>query len=85
MGISDLDPDAQGRRPWNAGNMVGANRPLKPRDVWAIRFFLDQYRRLRDCALFDLAIDSKLRGCDILKFKIGGIAAGLAQPPWRLA
>jgi hypothetical protein len=35
MGISDLDPDAHGRRPWNAGNMVGAKRPLKPRDVWA--------------------------------------------------
>ena len=33
MGISDLDPDAHGRRPWNAGNMVGAKRPLKPRDV----------------------------------------------------
>lgn len=39
MGISDLDPDAHERRPWNAGNAVGATRPLKPRDVWAIRFF----------------------------------------------
>jgi Domain of unknown function (DUF4189) len=76
MGISDLDPDAHGRRPWNAGNMVGAKRPLKPRDVWAIRFFLDEHRRLRDRALFDLAIDSKLRGCDIVKMKIGDIAAG---------
>ena len=35
MGVSDLDPDANGRRPWNAGNMVGAKRPLRPRDVWA--------------------------------------------------
>jgi integrase len=76
MGISDLDPDAHGRRPWNAGSMVGAKRPLKPRDVWAIRFFLDEHRRLRDRALFDLAIDSKLRGCDIVKMKIGDIAAG---------
>jgi integrase len=76
MGISDLDPDAHGRRPWNAGNMVGAKRPLKPRDVWAIRFFLDEHRRLRDRALFDLAIDSKLRGCDIVKMKIGDIVAG---------
>jgi integrase len=73
MGVSDLDPDAYGRRPWNAGNMVGAKRPLKPRDVWAIRFFLDEHRRLRDRALFDLAIDSKLRGCDIVKMKIGDI------------
>ena len=76
MGISNLDPGAHGRRPWNAGNMVGAKRPLKPRDVWAIRFFLDEHRRLRDRALFDLAIDSKLRGCDIVKLKIGDIAAG---------
>ena len=73
MGVSDLDPDARERRPWNAGNMVGAKRPLKPRDVWAIRFFLDEHRRLRDRALFDLAIDSKLRGCDIVKMKIGDI------------
>ena len=76
MGISDLDPDARGRRPWNAGSMVGAKRPLKPRDVWAIRFFVDEHRRLRDRALFDLAIDSKLRGCDIVKMKIGDVAVG---------
>ena len=73
MGVSDLDPGAHGRRPWNAGNVVGAKRPLKPRDVWAIRFYLDEHRRLRDRALFDLAIDSKLRGCDIVKMKIGDI------------
>jgi hypothetical protein len=42
------------------------NRALKPRQVWAIPFFLDQHRRLRDRTLFDLAIDSKLRGCDVV-------------------
>lgn len=76
MGKSDLDPDAHGRRPWNAGNLVGTKRPLKPLDVWAIRFFFDEHRRLRDSAPFDLAIDSKLRGCDIVKMKIGDIAVG---------
>lgn len=76
MGISDLDPYTHGLRPWNGGNMVGAKRPLKPRDVWAIRLFLDGHRRLRDRALFDLAINSKLRGCDIVKMKIGDVAAG---------
>ena len=76
MGVSNLDPGAHGRRPWNSGNMVGAKRPLKPHDVWAIRFFLDEHRRLRDRALFDLAIDSKLRGCDIVKMKIGDVVAG---------
>jgi hypothetical protein len=42
--------------------MVGAKRALKPQQVWAIRFWLDRERRLRDRAMFDLAIDSKLRG-----------------------
>ncbi|WP_340317370.1 tyrosine-type recombinase/integrase [Rhizorhabdus argentea] len=76
MGVSDFDPAARERRPWNVGNQVGAKRPLKPRDVWAIRFFLDEHRRLRDRALFDLAIDSKLRGCDVVKMKIGDVVAG---------
>lgn len=76
MGHSDLDPAIHDRRPWNAGMLVGAKRPLKPRDVWAIRFFLDEHRRLRDRALFDLAIDSKLRGCDIVKITIGDLVSG---------
>ena len=50
--------------------MVGAKRALKPQQVWAIRFWLDQKGRLRDRAMFDFAIDSKLRGCDVVKVKI---------------
>lgn len=76
MGVSDLDPAARERRPWNVGSLVGAKRPLKPRDVWAIRFFLDEHGRLRDRALFDLAIDSKLRGCDVVKMKTGDVVSG---------
>ena len=76
MGISNLDPGAHERRPWNVGSLVGAKRPLKPPDVWAIRFFLDEHRRMRDRALFDLAIDSKLRGCDVIKLKIGDVVSG---------
>lgn len=76
MGHSDLDPAVHERRPWNAGQNVGAKRPLKPRDIWAIRFYLDEHRRLRDRARFDLAIDSKLRGCDLVKIKIGDITSG---------
>ncbi|MFO1026532.1 MAG: tyrosine-type recombinase/integrase [Acetobacteraceae bacterium] len=56
--------------------MVGAKRALKPQQVWAIRFWLDRERRLRDRALFDLAIDSKLRGCDIVKIRIGELVSG---------
>jgi len=59
-------------RPWNEGRVIGAKRALKPQQVWAIRFWLDQHRRLRDRALFDFAIDSKLRGCDVVKVRIGG-------------
>ncbi|MBR0551178.1 tyrosine-type recombinase/integrase [Stakelama marina] len=78
MGHSDLDPAIHYRSPWNAGKIVGPKRPLKPRDIWAIRFYLDEHKRLRDRALFDLAIDSKLRGCDLVKIRIGDLmSAGL--------
>jgi hypothetical protein len=69
MGQSEFDPSARDRRPWNAGRKIGGKRALKPQQVWAIRFWLDHERRLRDRAMFDLAIDSKLRGCDIVKGK----------------
>lgn len=73
MGLSEFDPAARERVPWNAGRKVGAKRALKPRQIWAIRFFLDQHGRIRDRALFDLAIDSKLRGCDLVKIRISDI------------
>ncbi|HEV2898823.1 MAG TPA: tyrosine-type recombinase/integrase [Pseudaminobacter sp.] len=76
MGRSQYDPAVQERRAWNAGRKVGAKRALKPRQIWAIRFFLDREHRLRDRALFDLAIDSKLRGCDLVKIKIGTLVLG---------
>ena len=64
------------RQVWNAGRTVGAKRALKPKQIWQIRFYLNQNRRLRDRALFDLAIDSKLRGCDLVRMKIGDIVSG---------
>lgn len=76
MGHSDLDPAVHERRLWNAGQNVGPKRPLRPRDIWAIRFYLAEHKRLRDRALFDLAIDSKLRGCDLLKLLIGDLVSG---------
>lgn len=75
MGHSDLDPVVRERRPWNAGQNVDPKRPLKLRDNWAIRFYLDEHKRLRDRALFDLAIDSKLRGCDLVKIRIGDVTS----------
>lgn len=76
VGISQHDPAAAGRPAWDVGRQVGAKRALKVRLFWSIRFFLDRGGRLRDRALFDLAIDSKLRGCDLLKIKIGTLVAG---------
>ena len=76
MGHSPLDPAFEERRPWNGGRLLGAKRALKQQQVWAIRFWLDQHRRLRDRALFDFAIDSKLRGCDVVRVRIGDVVAG---------
>ena len=73
MGLSEFDPATRERVSWNAGRKVGAKRALKPRQIWAIRFFFDQHGRVRDRALFDLAIDSRLRGCDLVKIRISDI------------
>ena len=76
MGHSIYDPDHGTRPAWNAGHQLGAKRPLQPKQVWAIRFWLERERRVRDRALFDLAIDSKLRGCDLVKVRIGDLVSG---------
>jgi integrase len=57
--------------PWNKGRFVGPKPPLKPKQAWAIRLHLRREERLRDLAMFDLAIDSKLRGCDLVGLRIG--------------
>lgn len=76
MGRAQYDPGYDSRKPWNAGRLVGAKRAFKVKQIWAIRFHLDHEQRLRDRSLLDLAIDSKLRGCDLVKLKIGDIVSG---------
>jgi hypothetical protein len=76
MGYSQYDAATHGRAAWNAGKTVGTKRPLTQKQIWAIRFFLDREGRVRDRALFDLEIDSKLRGCDLVKIKTGGLVTG---------
>ena len=66
MGLPETLPTATKRPAWNAGPAVGAKRALKPKQIWEIRLYLNQRRRLRDRALFDLAFDSKRRGCDLV-------------------
>jgi hypothetical protein len=63
------------RPAWNKGRIVGQKRPLKPKHVWAIRVRLELAERHRDLALFNLAIDSKLRGCDLVKMKVVDVMA----------
>jgi integrase len=63
-------------RPWNSGRMIGPKPPLKPKHIWAIRHHLKTAQRARDLALFTCAIDSKLRGCDLVKLKVSDIAPG---------
>ena len=76
MGRSEYDDASRERAAWNAGKKVGAKRPLTQKQIWAVRFFLDREKRIRDRALFDLAIDSKLRGCDLVKIRIRELVAG---------
>jgi integrase len=63
------------RPAWSKGRIVGQKRPLKPKDVWAIRVRLELSENHRDLALFNMAIDSKLRGCDLVKMKVVDVMA----------
>ena len=64
------------REPWNKGKIVGQKAPLKLKDIWAIRVRLQLSDRLRDLALFDLAIDSKLHACDLVKRRVRDVSHG---------
>jgi hypothetical protein len=64
------------REPWNKGKLVGQKAPLRLRDIWAIRVMLQIAERTQDLALFDLAIDSKLRAWDLTKLRV-------RCRPWR--
>ncbi len=64
------------RPAWNTGRIIGPKPPLKPRHIWAIRTLLQHDRRVRDLAMFNLAIDSKLRGCDLVRLRVGDVMLG---------
>jgi hypothetical protein len=74
---SERQPSLRSKNvPWNKGRLTGRKRPLKPKDVWAIRVRLQLEHRKRDLALFSLAIDSKLRGCDLVRLQLNDVCAG---------
>jgi hypothetical protein len=68
------EADSRVTQPWNKGKITPAKPPLSPKHVWAVRTRLQLLKRLRDLALFNLAIDSKLRGCDLVSLKIADVA-----------
>ena len=77
-------PAIRALRPaWNKGRIVGQKRPLKPKHVWAIRVRLELAENHRDLALFNLAIDSKLRGCDLVKMKVVDVMASARSKSGR--
>ena len=69
-------PTIRKQTPWNKGKLTGAKPPLRPKHVWSIRTKLQIEGRVRDLAMFNLAIDSKLRGCDVVAIKVDDVAAG---------
>ena len=71
--VSSAEKPAR-RPPWNKGKIVGAKPPLRPSHVWSIRTKLQIEGRKRDLALFNLAIDSKLRGCDLVAVRVDDVA-----------
>ena len=85
--MDDHDPTssdtATSRPAWNKGKIIGPRPPLRSGHVWSICAKLQLERRLRDLALFNLAIDSKLRGCDLVALRVGDVAPNgyaLAEP-----
>lgn len=74
----------QTREALNKGKLVGQTPPLMPKDVWAIRIDLENAHAVRDLALFDLAIDSKLRGCDLVSLRVRDVTHGYQVLPRAL-
>ena len=74
-----MDIQAQNQQPrnaWNLGRIIGPKPPLKPKHIWALRTRLQHEGRTRDLAMFNLAIDSKLRGCDLVRLRVADIVLG---------
>ncbi len=68
--------NATHREPWNKGKIVGQKAPFKLKDIWALRVRFQMENRVRELALFNLGIDSKLRGCDLVALKVRDVCHG---------
>lgn len=65
--------ETESREPWNKGKLVGQRRPLKLKEIWNIRIRFQMNNSVRDLALFNLAIDRKLRGCDLVRLRVSDV------------
>ncbi len=74
--MAQVDLFRMPKRPWNSGRIIGAKPPLKPKHKWGIRQQLRTAGKVRDLALFNCALDAKLRGCDLVKLRVSVVAPG---------
>jgi len=74
--VRQSDLFLQPKRPWNAGRLIGPKAPFKPKHIWAIRQQLKVAKRVRDLAMFNCALDAKLRACDLVKLCVSDVAPG---------
>ena len=74
----DHNKSTSSATPWNKGKIVGQKAPFKIRDIWAIRVRLQMQSRQRELAMFNLGLDSKLRGCDLIKLRVRDVCHGSA-------
>jgi integrase len=80
--VTNTNPKAEGHVvPWNKGKLIGQKPPLKLKEIWAIRIRLQLDHRARELALFNLAIDSKLRGCDLVGLQVRDVFQGSHVAP----
>ena len=74
--MAQIDLFRMPKRPWNSERIIGAKPPLKPKHIWGIRQQLRTAGKVRDLALFNCALDAKLRGCDLVKLRVSDVAPG---------
>ncbi len=73
-------PEKHGE-PWNKGKLIGQKPPLKLKEIWALRVRLQLSKNVRELAMFNLALDSKLRGCDLVKLRVRDVSHGNQVAP----
>ena len=77
--MAQIDLFRMPKKPWNSGRIIGTKPPLKPKHIWGIRQQLRTTGKVRDLALFNCALDAKLRGCDLVKLRVSDVAPGGAM------